>query len=59
MKATIAELLVEYLEARGVRHMFGLCGHTNIAVLVALSRSKQIRFINTRHEQIAAHAADG
>ncbi|MFO1413152.1 MAG: thiamine pyrophosphate-binding protein [Burkholderiales bacterium] len=59
MKATIAELLVEYLEARGVRHMFGLCGHTNIAVLAALSKSKQIRFINTRHEQIAAHAADG
>ena len=34
-------------------------GHTNIAVLAALSRSKKIKFINTRHEQIAAHAADG
>jgi acetolactate synthase I/II/III large subunit len=55
----IANQLVKYLEARGIRHIFGLCGHTNIAVLAALSRSRKIRFINTRHEQIAAHAADG
>lgn len=59
MQDQIANLLVKYLEARGVEHMFGLCGHTNIAVLAALSKSEKIRFINTRHEQIAAHAADG
>ncbi|NBB52207.1 thiamine pyrophosphate-binding protein [Rhizobium sp. CRIBSB] len=58
MKALIAHQLVKYLEDRGVEHIFGLCGHTNIAVLTALEGSK-IRFINTRHEQIAAHAADG
>lgn len=58
-KDLISTQLVKYLEARGVRHMFGLCGHTNIAVLAALSKSKKIKFINTRHEQIAAHAADG
>jgi acetolactate synthase-1/2/3 large subunit len=58
-KDTIANLLVKYLEARGVEHIFGLCGHTNIAVLAALSKSRKIRFVNTRHEQIAAHAADG
>ena len=59
MKDLISNQLVKYLEARGVRHIFGLCGHTNIAVLAALSKSKKIKFINTRHEQIAAHAADG
>jgi acetolactate synthase-1/2/3 large subunit len=59
MKDTIANQLVKYLEARGVEHMFGLCGHTNIAVLAALSKSTKIRFVNTRHEQIAAHMADG
>ncbi|GFE87452.1 thiamine pyrophosphate-binding protein [Steroidobacter agaridevorans] len=58
MTQTVAQLLVEYLEARGVDHIFGLCGHTNIAVLAALEKSS-IRFVNTRHEQIAAHAADG
>jgi acetolactate synthase I/II/III large subunit len=50
--------LVEYLERIGVEVIFGLCGHTVIAVLDALRTSK-IRFITTRHEQIAAHAADG
>ena len=59
MKDLIANQLVKYLEARGVKHIFGLCGHTNIAVLAALSKSKKIKFVNTRHEQIAAHAADG
>jgi len=59
MKDVVANQLVRYLEERGIEHIFGLCGHTNIAVLAALSKSKKIRFINTRHEQIAAHAADG
>ncbi|MBU6483543.1 MAG: thiamine pyrophosphate-binding protein [Betaproteobacteria bacterium] len=59
MKDLISNQLVRYLEARGIEHVFGLCGHTNIAVLAALSKSRKIKFINTRHEQIAAHAADG
>ena len=53
-----AYLLTEYLERLGVEVIFGLCGHTVIAFLDALGKSK-IRFISTRHEQIAAHAADG
>jgi acetolactate synthase-1/2/3 large subunit len=51
-------LLTEYLERLGVEVIFGLCGHTVIAFLDALGKSR-IRFISTRHEQIAAHAADG
>jgi acetolactate synthase-1/2/3 large subunit len=51
-------LLTEYLERLGVDVIFGLCGHTVIAFLDALSKSR-IRFISTRHEQVAAHAADG
>ncbi len=58
MKQLISHQLVKYLEDRGVKHLFGLCGHTNIAVLTALEGSS-IAFINTRHEQVAAHAADG
>ena len=54
----VSHQLVRYLEARGVEHIFGLCGHTNIAVLSVLAKSS-IRFVNTRHEQIAAHMADG
>jgi len=59
MEELISSQLVKYLEARGVEHVFGLCGHTNIAVLAELAKSRKIRFVNTRHEQIAAHAADG
>jgi acetolactate synthase-1/2/3 large subunit len=58
-KELISKQLVKYLEQRGVEYIFGLCGHTNIAVLAALSESTKIKFINTRHEQIAAHMADG
>ncbi len=54
---TVAEHLVDFLERREIRHVFGLCGHTNIAVLAALE-SSPIDFINVRHEQIASHAAD-
>src|SRR5262245_61860911 len=50
--------LVEYLEELGVEVIFGLCGHTVVQMLDALSRSR-VRFITTRHEQLAAHAADG
>jgi acetolactate synthase-1/2/3 large subunit len=54
----VSRQLVKYLEERGVEHVFGLCGHTNIAVLAELAKSS-IRFVNTRHEQVAAHMADG
>ena len=53
-----AYLLADYLERLGVEVIFGLCGHTNIAFLDAIGKSA-IRFITTRHEQVAAHAADG
>ncbi|MBP2634308.1 MAG: Acetolactate synthase [Firmicutes bacterium] len=59
MKDLVANQLIKYLENRGIKHIFGLCGHTNIAFLAALSKSEKIRFINVRHEQLASHAADG
>jgi len=58
MKDLVSHQLVKYLENRGIEHIFGLCGHTNIAVLSVLEEST-IKFVNVRHEQIASHAADG
>ena len=55
---TVANQLIRYLEDRGIQHIFGLCGHTNIAVLAAMADS-DIDFVTVRHEQISAHAADG
>ena len=50
--------IADYLEQLGVEVVFGLCGHTVIGMLDALGKSR-VRYITTRHEQIAAHAADG
>lgn len=55
----VAFQLVRFLETRGVEKVFGLCGHTVIALLDAFRESRQIEYISVRHEQIAAHAADG
>ncbi|MGB1010220.1 MAG: thiamine pyrophosphate-binding protein [Thiolinea sp.] len=57
-KKTVAEHVVDFLERRDTKHIFGLCGHTNIAVLAALEASP-IEFVTVRHEQVASHAADG
>ncbi len=58
MTISAAEALAAQLESYGVEYVFGTCGHTNIALLDALSRTG-IRFVIGRHEQTAAHAADG
>ncbi|MEU1623063.1 thiamine pyrophosphate-binding protein [Streptomyces sp. NPDC005722] len=58
MTVTAAEALVAQLESYGVEYIFGTCGHTNIALLDALGPSS-ITFVIARHEQAAAHAADG
>lgn len=55
----VSDLMVDYLERRGVTKIFGLCGHTVIGLLDALSRSKKIEYLGMRHEAIASCAADG
>jgi len=59
MNPTVADHVARFLVDRGVGPAFGLCGHTNISLLAALERNGGPRFVTTRHEQIAAHAADG
>ncbi len=52
-------LLTEYLGTARRQRSFSVCvGHTVIAFLDALGKSRS-RFISSRHEQVAAHAADG
>lgn len=58
-KKLIADLMVDYLERRNVKYVFGLCGHTVIGMLDALSRSKKVKYISNRHEAVASTAADG
>jgi len=54
----IAELLVECFENEEVEYIFGLPGEENIYFIEALSHSKKIKFILTRHEQAASFMAD-
>lgn len=58
MKITGAKALVKSLEDEGVEIMFGIPGGVMLPVFDALHDSK-IRKVLTRHEQGAAHAADG
>ena len=46
------------LEAKGVEKVFGPCGHTNYALIDACHKLG-IEYVSFRHEQLAAHAADG
>ena len=58
-KKLVSDLMVEYLERRDVKYVFGLCGHTVIGMLDALSRSTKVKYISNRHEAVASTAADG
>ena len=58
-KKLVSDLIVNYLERRGVTELFGLCGHTVIGMLDALERSEKLHYVGTRHEAVATTAADG
>jgi len=55
---TGAEILIECLKREGVEVMFGYPGGAVLPIFDKLYDS-DIKFILTRHEQAAAHAADG
>jgi len=54
-----ANALLEALERQGVKHVFGILGGAILPVYDALCTHPKIRHILARHEQGAAHAADG
>lgn len=56
MKAT--DLLIDCLENEGVDYVFGIMGKETLDLMDSLSKSKQITYINVRHEQGAAFMAD-
>jgi acetolactate synthase-1/2/3 large subunit len=56
---TGSEAVWECLKAEGVKHVFGIPGGAIISTYDALYAKPEITHILTRHEQAAAHAADG
>ena len=54
---TVADVLVETLVAFGVRHVFGMVGHSNLGFADALRRAEErgeITYIGIRHEGAAS-----
>src|SRR5574341_1124737 len=58
-KMTGSRALVRCLEAEGVDYIFGIPGGAILPVYDALFDSKQLKHVLVRHEQVAAHAAEG
>jgi pyruvate dehydrogenase (quinone) len=55
----IANLIVETLELVGVRRVYGLVGDSLNGITEAIRARGVIRWIHTRHEEVAAFAASG
>ena len=53
----VSELLVRSLEGYGVKRAYGLVGTSILELMDALGASK-IRYVSTRHEQVAVSMAD-
>jgi acetolactate synthase-1/2/3 large subunit len=54
----VTDVLVQCLENEGVEYVFGIVGSETVDLADSLSKSKQIQFVNVRHEQGAAFMAD-
>ncbi|NLU74319.1 thiamine pyrophosphate-binding protein [Streptomyces sp. HNM0575] len=54
-----ADVVVECLAAEGIGHVFGLPGTTVMDLIDALARQDAVRYLSTRHEQVAGFMADG
>ncbi len=59
MKISGAQAIVKSLEYLGVKDVFGIPGGATLPLYDALADSKIINHYLMRHEQCAAHAADG
>ncbi|MFH1003755.1 MAG: thiamine pyrophosphate-binding protein, partial [Chloroflexota bacterium] len=59
MKLTGGQIICESLVKEGVDVIFGILGGTVLPLYDTLPQYPQLRHILVRHEQCAAHAADG
>jgi len=59
MKLNGAEILINCLKKEGVKHIFGYPGGATLHIYDALEAQEEIIHVLVRHEQGAAHAADG
>jgi acetolactate synthase-1/2/3 large subunit len=54
------DFIADFLVGEKIPYVFGICGHGNVGLLDSLyERRDRIRLVSPRHEQTAAHMADG
>jgi acetolactate synthase I/II/III large subunit len=58
-ETNLAETVIEYLNSRNVRHIFGVLAHTSFALGDAIAKRPQMRFVNAQHEGGAGNMALG
>ncbi len=59
MKMSGAEIFVEMLRREGIREIFGIPGGVVLKLFDVLYQQKDVEVVLTRHEQGAAHMAEG
>ncbi len=59
MKKTGAEILLEMLKREGVKVVFGIPGGVVLKIFDVFHQQKDVEMVLTRHEQGAAHMAEG
>src|SRR6267378_3911852 len=59
MHLTGAEIVIRCLQEEGVEHVFGYPGGAVLNIYDELFKQEQVKHVLVRHEQGAAHAADG
>src|SRR3546814_7968124 len=54
------EIIAEFLVKEKIPYVFGICGHGNVGLLDCLYDVRdKVSLVSPRHEQTAAHMADG
>ena len=59
MELSGGDIIVQCLKDEGVEHVFGYPGGAVLHIYDAIFKQKDVKHILVRHEQAAAHAADG
>ena len=56
-EATVSEILVAQMVEWGIKYVFGIPGTSSLGVVDAIRKSKDLKYIQVRHEQTAAFMA--
>ena len=55
---TVSDLIIEFLEDKGIDHVFTVSGGGSIFLCDAVQRAKRMKYVACHHEQAAAYAAE-